>query len=126
MKRFEEQIKNAAKELRDMNHRNLKVTKNPLGKKKNSWGWIATPVAAVSGIIIGIFIQGMTNIPIYSLNSLHDTIFHEKTVYDTVYLYAQDEKDTTHQNLLPSAAEGHKGKCILEDGVDYSLLATML
>ena len=127
MKRFEEQIKNAAKELRDRNQKKFKTGKNLLESRQLSWGWITTPVAAVSGIIIGLLMQGAPNMTLYTGAKIHDTVSYKQIVYDTVYLYSQDNTDTANNHLSsPSEPHSAKGKCILEDGIDYSLLMTML
>ena len=54
MKHFEEQVSQAAARLRNEENSRLRVPRNPRRSGGVSWGWVATPVAAVAGLLWGV------------------------------------------------------------------------
>ena len=63
MKHFEEQVSQAAARLRNEENSRLRVPGNPRRSGGVSWGWVATPVAAVAGLlwevlkkVVGVFV----------------------------------------------------------------------
>lgn len=76
-----------------------------VNKRTTYWGWIATPAAAVVGVVFGLSIPGIINetekgihiaqtydtirIPQYT----HDTILVPNTTHDTVYLTKVEERE---------------------------------
>ena len=54
MKHFEEQVSQAAARLRNEENSRLRVPGNPRRSGGVSWGWVATPVAAVAGLLWGV------------------------------------------------------------------------
>lgn len=143
MKDFESQVARAAVRLRDGENGRLSVKPGLRRPRRLSWGWIATPAAAVSGIFIGVEIGRMSGTSMPATAQVWDTVVERRVVYDTVTLVWQEGPAAVQPSgrgaLSPSAASVRPaapdvadggvpfssdtlGKCILDDGVDYSLL----
>ena len=60
MKHFEEQVSQAAARLRNEENSRLRVPGNPRRSGGISWGWVATPVAAVVGLLWGVELGRMS------------------------------------------------------------------
>ena len=54
MKQFEDMLMASAQRFAHQENRNLHVPKNPMQQKRAYWGWVATPAAAVVGIVFGM------------------------------------------------------------------------
>ena len=54
MKNFEDKLSESAQRLAYEDNKNLRVPQNPLGQKPSYWGWVASPAAAVAGIVLCI------------------------------------------------------------------------
>ena len=60
---FEDQLTASARRLRKAQDDNLPIDKSPRVKSRpissirHYWGWVATPIAAAVGLLIGIFIN---------------------------------------------------------------------
>lgn len=91
--KFEDRLRDSAKRLMEEENSQLVVPKNPRGKSKLNWGWIATPAAAVVGVLFGMSLP-MTNNPenTGAMAQLRDTIFLENDILDTVYITKTIEK----------------------------------
>ena len=61
MKHFEEQVSQAAIRLRNEENGRLCVPRNPRRGSGISWGWVATPVAAVVGLLWGVELGKMSD-----------------------------------------------------------------
>ena len=61
MKHFEEQVSQAAIRLRNEEHGRLCVPRNTRRGSGISWGWVATPVAAVVGLLWGVELGNMSD-----------------------------------------------------------------
>ena len=144
MKDFESQVARAAVRLRDGENGSLSVKPNPRRPRRLSWGWIATPAAAVAGIFIGVEIGRMSGASMPVTAQVWDTVVEHRVVYDTVTLVRQEGAAVVQSGVgrqtpspspgsvrpaVPDVAEGGAlsssdtlGRCILDDGVDYSLL----
>ena len=107
-------------------------------------GMDCTPAAAVAGIFIGVEIGRMSGASMPVTAQVWDTVVEHRVVYDTVTLVRQEDAAVVQsgvgrqtpspspasvQPAVPDAAEGGAlsssdtlGRCILDDGVDYSLL----
>jgi hypothetical protein len=71
----------------------LVVPKNPRGNSKLNWGWIATPAAAVVGILFGMSLPMTKNQEnIGMMAQLRDTVYVESDLIDTVYITKTIEK----------------------------------
>ena len=58
MKHFEEQVSQAAARLRNEENSRLRVPGNPRRSGGVSWGWVATPVAAVADGLTAMHVTG--------------------------------------------------------------------
>lgn len=143
MKDFESQVARAAVRLRDGGNASLSVGPAPHRPRRLSWGWMATPAAAMAGIFIGVGIGRMSEAPMPATAQVWDTVVEHRVVYDTVTLVRQEEPAAAQlsERTAPlssprparpavpdvadrgaSSSSDTLGRCILDDGVDYSLL----
>lgn len=91
--KFEDRLRDSAKRLMEEENSQLVVPKNPRGKSKLNWGWIATPAAAVVGILFGMSLpmtKNQENIGVMA--QLRDTVYVESDIIDTVYITKTIEK----------------------------------
>jgi hypothetical protein len=105
-------------------------------QKRTYWGWIATPAAAVVGIIFGMTLPlFMRSEPTNQLAQSIDTVRVIESVRDTLYLTQVVEKEKVIYKFLPTQqtaesapreSDYQPGQCtsIQCDGIDYSILAT--
>ena len=84
----------------------LVVPKNPRGNSKLNWGWIATPAAAVVGILFGMSLP-MTNPSsdgdtdrLGMTAQLRDTVFMNNDIIDTVYITKTIEKQKVVEKVV--------------------------
>ena len=104
--RFEDRLRDSAKRLMEEENSRLVVPKNPRGKGKLNWGWIATPAAAVVGILFGMSLP-MTNQSsdggtegLGMMAQLRDTVFVENDIIDTVYITKTIEKQRVVEKVV--------------------------
>ena len=91
--KFEDRLRDSAKRLMEEENSRLVVPKNPRNNSKLNWGWIATPAAAVVGVLFGMSLPMMNNQENTSMMAqLRDTIFLENDILDTVYITKTIEK----------------------------------
>jgi hypothetical protein len=136
MIQFEEKLHASAQRLAEQENKSLHVPQNPMQQKRTYWGWIATPAAAVVGLIFGmslpLFMQSEPNTP---LAQATDTVRVIESVRDTLYLTQVVEKEKVVYKALstqqtaesaPRESDYQPGQCtsIQCDGIDYSILAT--
>ena len=91
--KFEDRLRDSAKRLMKEENSRLVVPKNPRGNSKLNWGWIATPAAAVVGILFGMSLpmtKNQENIGVMA--QLRDTVYVESDIIDTVYITKTIEK----------------------------------
>ena len=144
MIQFEDKLHASAQRLAEQENKSLHVPQNPMQQKRTYWGWIATPAAAVVGLIFGmslpLFIdnrQQTTDISMFNVQcSMNkDTIHIIESVRDTLYLTQVVEKEKVVYKALPARqtaeaaprdSDYHPGQCtsIQCDGINYSILAT--
>ena len=91
--KFEDRLRDSAKRLMKEENSRLVVPKNPRGNSKLNWGWIATPAAAVVGILFGMSLPMTKNQEnIGMMAQLRDTVYVESDLIDTVYITKTIEK----------------------------------
>ncbi len=91
--KFEDRLRDSAKRLIKEENSRLVVPKNPRGNSKLNWGWIATPAAAVVGILFGMSLPMTKNQEnIGMMAQLRDTVYVESDLIDTVYITKTIEK----------------------------------
>ena len=136
--KFEDRLRDSAKRLMEEENSRLVVPKNPRGKSKLNWGWIATPAAAVVGILFGMSLP-MTNNQedTGAVAQLRDTIFLENDIIDTVFITktiekqkvvekvvwkdrVQDQQNIAQTEILDSLDFESQCTSIACDGIDYA------
>ena len=141
MTAFEDKLQASAQRLAAKENRQLHVPQNPLKQKRTYWGWVATPAAAVIGLIFGM------SLPLFMGNEkevqyvhLSDTLRIVQPVHDTLYLTQIVEKERVIEKRVPvglnedsgTTASAHmqdeeeETTCmsIQCDGINYSILAS--
>lgn len=138
MIQFEDKLQASAQRLARQENRNLHVPGNPLKQKRTYWGWVATPAAAVIGLVFGMSLQlFIDNGPQTTVNRLPtiDTVRIIQPVHDTLYLTQVVEKEKVVYRHLPAPqateteakdSDYQPGQCtsIQCDGINYAILAT--
>ena len=136
MIQFEDKLHASAQRLAEQENKGLHVPQNPMQQKRTYWGWIATPAAAVVGIIYGMTLPlFMRSEPTNQLAQSIDTVRVIESVRDTLYLTQVVEKEKVVYKALstqqtaesaPRESDYQPGQCtsIQCDGIDYSILAT--
>lgn len=94
MKNFENRLTKSAQNLAFEDNRKMRVPKNPLSQKSSYWGWVATPAAAVVGIVLGMSLNSIVNEdPSVQFVQTTDTVEVVRPVHDTLYLTQVVEKE---------------------------------
>lgn len=94
MKNFEDKLSGSAQRLASEDNKNLRVPQNPLGQKPSYWGWVATPAAAVAGIVLGMSVNSIVDDgSTVQLVQTTDTVEVVQPVHDTLYLTQVVEKE---------------------------------
>lgn len=136
MIQFEDKLHASAQRLAEQENKGLHVPQNPMQQKRTYWGWIATPAAAMVGIIFGMTLPlFMRSEPTNQLAQSIDTVRVIESVRDTLYLTQVVEKEKVVYKALstqqtaesaPRESDYQPGQCtsIQCDGIDYSILAT--
>ena len=136
--KFEDRLRDSAKRLMEEENGRLVVPKNPRNNSKLNWGWIATPAAAVVGILFGMSLP-MTNNQedTGAVAQLRDTIFLENDIIDTVFITktiekqkvvekvvwkdrVQDQQNIAQTEILDSLDFESECTSIACDGIDYA------
>ena len=136
--KFEDRLRDSAKRMMEEENSQLVVPKNPRGKSKLNWGWIATPAAAVAGILFGMSLP-MTNNQENTgmMAQLRDTVYVGNETIDTVYITktiekqkivkrviwkdrVQEHKDIAQTDLIDSLDFESECTSIACDGIDYA------
>ena len=146
MKNFEDKLSESAQRLAYEDNKNLRVPQNPLGQKPSYWGWVASPAAAVAGIVLGMSMNSIVGDgSAVQLVQTTDTVEVVRPVHDTLYLtqvvekeriverpvYIQKNADSIENSLAseqsekPSLSEEEDTPpctSIQCDGINYALL----
>ena len=136
--KFEDRLRDSAKRIMEEENSQLVVPKNPRGKNKLNWGWIATPAAAVAGILFGMSLP-MTNSQENTsmMAQLRDTVYVGNETIDTVYITktieklkivkrviwkdrVQEHKDIAQTDLIDFLDFESECTSIACDGIDYA------
>ena len=136
MKQFEDKLQASAQRLVRQENCKLHVPQNPIQRKRAYWGWVATPAAAVVGIVFGMSMHLFTgNHPDASLAQSADTIRIVQPVHDTLYLTQVVEKERIVNKYIPMpevakadakkpAPQSEECTSIQCDGINYAILAS--
>lgn len=95
MATFEEQLSKSAQRIKHEDNKQLRVPQNPMTGKRTYWGWVATPAAAVIGIIFGLNLPMLVNDAEQQVQfvHVHDTIRMPNRIQDTIYLTKVEERE---------------------------------
>lgn len=135
MNTFEDKLHASSKRLMAEDNKRMHVPQNPLSQKRNYWGWVATPAAAVVGVIFGMsvhLIMDREQDVRYALQP--DTVRVFQAVHDTLYMTQVVEKEkivvreapknkhtiSVRPKEEPSVPVCSSVQC---DDIDYSVLA---
>ena len=136
--KFEDRLRDSAKRMMEEENCRLVVPKNPRGKSKLNWGWIATPAAAVAGILFGMSLPMTNSLENTSMMAqLRDTVYVGNETIDTVYITktiekqkivkrviwkdrVQEHKDIAQTDLIDSLDFESECTSIACDGIDYA------
>ena len=136
MKTFEDKLQASARRIAEQDNKKLHVPQNPLTQKKTYWGWMATPAAAVVGLVFGLSMHVMMDKePDIRYVQQTDTLRMVRPVHDTLYLTQIVEKekiilreatDTDQTASAPEQEETDTSACtsIQCDGINYAILAS--
>lgn len=133
MIQFEDKLRESAQRLATRDNQRLHVPDSPLAQKRSYWGWVATPAAAVAGIVLGmsmnLFLAGETEVRIVENT---DTVCIDRPVLDTIYVTQVVEKvkvveasqQTAERNKQASEEEDTAACTSVQcDGINYAVLA---
>ena len=133
MIQFEDKLRESAQRLAARDNQRLHVPDSPLAQKRNYWGWVASPAAAVAGIVLGmsmnLFLAGEPEVRIVENT---DTVCIERPVLDTIYVTQVVEKvkvveasrQTAERNKQASEEEDTAACTSVQcDGINYAVLA---
>lgn len=144
MNTFEHQLAQAAQQHKHTANARLRVPANPRPRRLSA-AWIASPIAAAFGLLIGLGIQlprfdMPTDVLAYTDTVIcHDTVY--QTLRDTIRLYsprqsasrtyAHDTQVSAERASVPADSTTKPtaqpvGRNIFEDGVDYSMLVSCI
>jgi len=136
MKQFEDKLQTSAQRLAHQEDSKLHVPQNPMQQKRAYWGWVATPAAAVVGIVFGMSMHLFTsNHPDATLAQSTDTIRIVQPVHDTLYLTQVVEKErivnkymstpeVSKADVKESNPQPEECTSIQCDGINYAILAS--
>ena len=136
MKQFEDKLQTSAQRLAHQEDSKLHVPQNPMQQKRAYWGWVATPAAAVVGIVFGMSMHLFSgNHPDASLTQSKDTVRIFQPVHDTLYLTQVVEKERVVKKNIPTpqvtqavtkepASQLEECTSIQCDGINYAILAS--
>ena len=136
MTTFEDKLHASSQRLVAQDNRQMHVPQNPLKQKRTYWGWVATPAAAVAGLIFGMSVHGLMDVePEVRYVHSTDTLRIVHPVHDTLYLTQVVEKekiivrqaaDSDVTESAPEQEEAEVPTCtsIQCDGINYSILAS--
>ena len=136
MIQFEDKLQTSAQRLAHQEDSKLHVPQNPMQQKRAYWGWVATPAAAVVGIVFGMSMHLFTsNHPNATLAQSTDTIRIVQPVHDTLYLTQVVEKErivnkymstpeVSKADVKESNPQPEECTSIQCDGINYAILAS--
>lgn len=141
MATFEEQLARSAQRISQEENKRLRVPQSPMAAgKRTYWGWVATPAAAVIGIVLGMSLPMLVdNVDRQvQLVQVHDTIRVPLHTQDTIFLTKVEERERiVWRDRVPSAlyeepapveptVQEDAPQCtsVSCDGIDYSMFAS--
>ena len=134
MNTFEERLQTSARRLKAKDNNRLHVPDNPLKRGKTYWGWIATPAAAVAGLIFGLsvptFLDKEPEIKyvydtdtIHIVRPVHDTLYLTKVVEKEKYIVKNVANSDSAEPAPVQESDSPVCTSVECDGINYSILA---
>lgn len=131
MTTFEDKLHASAHRLVSQADKRLHVPKNPLRQRKTYWGWVATPAAAVAGLVFGMTLHLLTDNG-QEVRYVYQTDTIPQPVHDTLYLTQIVEREKI---VIKEAAKAETPRpqeetdtpactSIQCDGINYAILAS--
>ena len=135
MKTFEDKLHESARRIMIQDDKSLHVPHNPLNERATYWGWIATPAAAVAGIVLGMSAHlALDNEPkikfvhetdtVQIVRPVHDTLYLTQIVEKEKYIIRQANSEETESAGMQQDEEVPACSSIQCDGINYSILAS--
>ena len=136
MTTFEDKLHASARRIASQDSRKMHVPRNPLTQKRTYWGWVATPAAAVAGLVVGLSMHLLTDGgPDIRYVQQTDTFRIVQPVHDTLYLTQVVERERIIARPAPEAAATESAPVqedidttactsIQCDGINYAILAS--
>lgn len=141
MATFEEQLSKSAQRIKHENNKRFRVPQNPVTGKRTYWGWVATPAAAVIGIIFGMSLHILVNDAEQEVQyvHVHDTIRVPHLLHDTIYLTKVEkrerivwrDRETSKVDMgvidrKNDTASSNEPRCtsVSCDGIDYAMFVS--
>lgn len=142
MATFEEQLARSAQRISREENKRLRVPQSPMAAgKRTYWGWVATPAAAVIGIVLGMSLPMLVdNVDEQvQLVQVHDTIRVPLHMQDTIFLTKVEERErVVWRDRVPAltqpvqenppaperSEEAPQCTSVSCDGIDYSMFAS--
>lgn len=139
MATFEEQLTHSAQRIKNEDNKRLRVPQNPMTGGRTYWGWVATPAAAVIGILFGMSLPMLVDDAEQQVQlvHVHDTICVPQLTRDTIYLTRvekterivwldREAKEGTiavgeKNDASPSEPQCTSVSC---DGIDYTMFVS--
>ena len=145
MTTFEDKLCASVHRLATQDNKRMHVPQNPLQQKRTYWGWVATPAAAIVGLVLGLSVHTfMDSGPDIQYVHLTDTLCIPRPVHDTLYLTQVVEKEKIIVRPLTEASRADSDSTQEEaelsgalvsdteptctsiqcDGINYAILAS--
>ena len=135
MKTFEDKLHESTQRIAAKENRQMRVPQNPLKQKAIYWGWVATPAAAVVGVVLGLSAHlAMDKEPEIRYVHETDTLRLVHPVHDTLYLTQIVEKEryvvrpASPEPIQPEPMqddeEAQACTSVQCDGINYAILAS--
>lgn len=136
MKTFEDKLHASAHRLMSQDNIQMHVPQNPISPRKAYWGWVATPAAAVAGLVFGMslhlfmvdrqevrYVQQTDTVRI--LHPVHDTLYLTQVV-EKERIVVRQVADSDQAESVPIQEGADTSACtsIMCDGINYSILAS--
>lgn len=102
MSNFEDILRDSATRLSTEENKHLCVPRNPIQRNPRTyWGWVATPIAAAAGVIMGMFLPILSGKADEAISQTQtaDTIRITERVKDTVYISQVVEKEKVVEKI---------------------------
>ena len=135
MNTFEDKLHASAHRLASQDNKRLHIPQNPLRQKRTYWGWVATPAAAIVGLIFGMTLHlfmgnGQEVRYVYQTDTLriphpvHDTLYLTQIV-EREKIVVKEAAETKAEAIAPQEETDTPACTSIQcDGINYAILAS--